>query len=80
MVNLCRHDGNGPWLILLDISVINADTLSGNHLMGFQLCFMDVDSDLFIRCDPDQVIAECSVRIFGCNDVFELHTLEHRMG
>ncbi|NLL78291.1 MAG: helix-turn-helix transcriptional regulator [Clostridiales bacterium] len=50
-------------------SIPDTDSVSCNYLMGFQLRLMDMISNLFIRINPYQMIAELPVRLFGSNDM-----------
>ena len=77
MVLFCRQDGNRARGIPLAEPAVDTGSVSRDHLMGFQLCLMDVVPDPFVGGNTDQVIAERAICIPGRNDVLELHSFKY---
>lgn len=60
-----------------DRAVIDhTDARTGNHFVGFQLCFVNVIQDAFVWRNADEMVAELAISVFGGDDMFELHTLK----
>lgn len=79
MGHACRQDGNYAGHIRNGGTVIDADTGTGDYLVGFQLRLVDMILNTFARCNADKVIAELPAGVFGGNDVFELHAVKGRV-
>lgn len=73
MRNTGRQNGNGARVIDDFNTRMDADSLSGDDLMGFQLGFVHVMLNTFVRSNAHQMIAEPALRVFGGDDVFQFH-------
>ena len=70
------YDGNGSDFIGDRAAIDYKGARTGNHFVGFQLCFVNVIQDAFVWRNADEMVAELAISVFGGDDMFELHTLK----
>lgn len=73
------EDGNYSRIINNLRTIVDANAMSSNHFMCFQLLLMDVAAYDFSRGDPHKVEAEFAVGLLRGDDVLKFHTLECSM-
>ena len=69
-MNAFRHYRYDSGFIDKFITIIDTGTFAGDHLMGFQLSFMNVIKNTLIRSDTYQMVTVFAICVLRGNDVF----------
>ncbi len=79
MRDLRRHNRDDTRSVLELGAVIDADTAACDDFVGFELGFVNVRFDAFVRRNSHQMIAERAAGFFRGNDMLEFYPIESRM-
>ena len=79
MRDLRRHNRDDARNVFELGAVIGANAAPCDNLVRFELGFVNVRFDAFVRRDSHQMIAERAAGIFCGNDMLEFYALESRV-